>query len=82
MIIRKWSDKDHKYYPYKVPDDWYISVSEFDMEYKVNCVNCGKVISFGDGYTSLRYHTEQGFGYAECESCYFEYYKTICGGTL
>lgn len=77
MFILKWDDKENKYFPYVIPDDWHISVIEKDMDYIVNCVNCGKEIRFGDGYTSMRYHTYAGYGYIECESCRNQYLKTI-----
>ena len=73
MLVNKWNDKEHKYFPHEIPDSWHISLIEFDMDKKINCVNCGKEIYFGDGYTSRRYHTDKGLGYMECKTCYFKY---------
>lgn len=42
-----------------------------DMEDLVNCATCGKVITFGSGYTS-HYQTTDGdlFGLPVCVDCY------------
>ena len=40
------------------------------MKEIVTCPHCGDLIEYGDSYTSLEFHTEMGFGYAVCESCY------------
>lgn len=73
MTVNKWDSKKKKYNKVNIPSDWKISTFEFDMNTIVNCVNCGKEVVFGDGYTSRRYHTEMGMGYSECEECYFSY---------
>ncbi len=73
MTIRKWNDKKQEYEPHEVPDDWKLPIYSEDMNEPINCVNCGKQIPFGDGYTSRRYHRDSGFGYYECEKCYYDY---------
>lgn len=73
MIIRKWNDTTQEYEKHFVPDDWKLILYSDDMNTPINCVNCGKEMTFGDGYTSRRYHTDKGFGYYECEECYFNY---------
>ena len=73
MTIRKWNDKEKEYEPYEVPDEWKLILYSEDMETPINCVNCGKEMTFGEGYTSQRYRTDKGFGYYECEKCYFNY---------
>ena len=73
MIINKWNDDKKEYEPYEVPDNWKLPLISYDMDLPINCVNCGKEIKFGDGYTSKRYHTQAGMGYYECERCHFEY---------
>lgn len=67
--MRRWSEKKHKYEPYAMPDKWNVSVYESDMDKKINCARCGKIITFGEGYTSRQIHDAVGFGYAICRSC-------------
>lgn len=71
--ISRWNSIKKIDEPYDVPEGWYVSVYESDMEKEINCVNCGRKIKFGEGYTSRRYMTEGGFGFSECEECYFRY---------
>lgn len=75
MIIQKLNEKTKQFEDYKVSDEWHLPLYSDDMNEVINCVNCGKKIKFGDGYTSLRYRTIHGFGYCECYDCY-EYYYT------
>ena len=73
MLIHKWDDANEEYQAHEVPDDWHLPLLSDNMNELINCVNCGKQIAFGDGYTSQRYHNSHGLGYYECETCYFEY---------
>lgn len=73
MLIDKWNENINDYQKCEVPDDWHLPLISDNMDEIINCVNCGKQIAFGDGYTSHRYHNSFGFGYYECESCYFDY---------
>ena len=73
MITNKWNPTKKEYEPCEIPNDWNITTYEDDMDAIINCVHCGKKISFGESYTSRRYHTCGGFGYCECEDCYFNY---------
>ena len=72
MILRRWNYLTHQYEPYKVPDDWYVTAYETDMETEVNCACCGKQMTHGDAYCSMEIHTQLGFGYDVCEGCYVE----------
>ena len=72
--IRKWNDELRSYEEVEIPDDWKIPMFSNDMDEQINCVNCGSLMAYGDGYTSMRYHNNAGFGYYECEKCYYEYY--------
>ena len=74
MFIQKWNGTEYE--DYEVPLDWKIMLFSFNMDEPINCVNCGKQIKYGDGYTSLRYHNNHGMGYMECEDCYEKYYPT------
>ena len=70
MILNRWNCEKHIYEPYKVPDEWKCLTFERDLNEEVNCPHCGRVIKFGDSYTSLEFHTEAGFGFTVCEKCY------------
>ena len=54
MILRKWNYKTNEYDPYEVPDGWDVSIFETDMGSIVNCAECGKSITYGQGYTSKK----------------------------
>lgn len=71
MILRRWSESEHRYMPYVVPDDWHVSTYETDMSAPVNCCQCGRELPYGECYTSLQVHTPVGMGYAVCGDCYF-----------
>lgn len=73
MKIYKWNANKRDYEETERADDWKLPLFCDDMNEIINCVNCGREIPFGKGYTSRRWHTEHGFGYSECESCYFSY---------
>lgn len=68
--MKKWNFKTLEYEEYTVPDDWKVKTFSTDMEEKVNCAACGKLMEYGDGYTSRTIHTKNGFGYVVCEDCY------------
>ena len=69
-MLRKWNYKTHEYDHYEVPDEWNVSAFEADMDTIVNCAECGKLITFGQGYTSRKIHTFFGMGYVVCKDCY------------
>lgn len=71
MMLQKYNEQKREYEPYEVPDDWYVSTYENDMDAKVNCCQCGREVTFGECYTSMQVHTCIGFGYAVCERCYY-----------
>lgn len=70
MRVNKWDFKKHEYNEVEIPYGWNIKLHSFDMNIKVNCVNCGCVKTYGECYTSRQYHDGFGFGYAVCEDCY------------
>lgn len=70
MKLRKWNYETREYDLYEVPDDWELVLVTRDMEQHVNCAQCGKDMTFGEGYTSREVHTNVGFGYPVCEACY------------
>ena len=57
--MKKWNFKTLEYEEYTVPDDWKIKTFSTDMEEKVNCAACGKLMEYGDGYTSRTIHTKK-----------------------
>ena len=73
MIIQKWNEITQKYEDYSIPNSWNTPLFSDDMNEIINCINCGKKIKYGDGYTSHRYHTRMGMGFYECEECYNDY---------
>lgn len=58
------------YETYELPEG--SSLYEGSMSKIVSCASCGKKIKYGNSYTSRRIHNQFGFGYAVCESCYFD----------
>lgn len=68
--MKKWNFKTLEYEEYTVPANWKVKTFSTDMEEKVNCAACGKLMEYDDGYTSRTIHTINGFGYAVCEDCY------------
>lgn len=62
-----------KYIPYELPEG--ASSYEQKMGKIVSCCSCGKKVRYGECYTSRQIHTEAGFGYAECEDCYYSYLR-------
>lgn len=67
MILKKWDFKKKKYLPFEALDS---SVLMAGLKDPVACTNCRNPKIFGDCYTSLTIHSEMGFGYPVCESCY------------
>ena len=72
MVIGRWNYQKKDYEPYRIPDDWKISVYCSDMDELINCPHCGKEITFGEGYTSREIRNHMGFGYSVCRDCYEE----------
>ena len=70
MTLQKWNNTIHQYEPFEVPDDRQVALYTDDMNKFVQCANCGRIIKYGDSYTSRTIQTNMGFGYAICEDCY------------
>lgn len=68
-MAKKWNFKTHSYEPYEIPKGWICPLVGFDMNELVNCASCGKVMPYGDGFTSRRIHGNGGFGYSVCAEC-------------
>lgn len=71
MILQRWNYDTHEYEPFESPAKVTTLYSQ-DMDKKVDCVSCGKPMTYGDGYTSKEIHNYVGFGYPVCEDCYNE----------
>lgn len=69
MVLNRWNYEKHDYEPYEVPDDWNVKMYSNDMGEIINCCQCGRRITFGEGYTSKEVHNNFGFGYIVCEKC-------------
>jgi hypothetical protein len=67
--VRKWNPEKQAYEPY-IPPIGYTTLYEDDMNRLINCASCGKLIEFGEGYTSLLIHNHCGMGYSVCENCH------------
>jgi hypothetical protein len=70
MILQKWDFNLHEYLPYEVPNDKNIVLFSRDMELRLDCTNCFRVMVYGHSYTSLTIHNELGLGYPVCADCY------------
>lgn len=68
--IRKWDYETHSYHGYGVPKEWKIATYCADMSQHINCAGCGKLLPYGETFTSLELHTSMGFGYGVCNECY------------
>lgn len=66
----KWNFKTKEYKEITPPKGWHVSIFESDMDKLINCAECGKLIPYGEGYTSKAIHTDMGFGYSVCSQCY------------
>lgn len=71
MLIKRWNYETHEY------DDVYVNgpclrTYSDDPDAPTKCPNCGKIIKFGESFTSYEYRTETGIGYAVCEKCHQE----------
>lgn len=70
VIIGRWNYQTHEYDPYIPPEGWKIVLYTTDMDEGINCTNCGKAMTYGDGLTSKELHNGLGLGYPVCQSCY------------
>ena len=50
MKLQMWNFKVRDYEPYEVPDEWKVKTYCTDMEESVNCAECGREMTFGEGY--------------------------------
>ncbi len=66
MKVGKWNGWSYDEYELPVGAKLYSD----DMDEVISCAGCGKQIKVDDGYTSLEIHTNAGFGFIVCETCY------------
>ena len=66
----KWNPKEHKYYDYKIPNEWYSPLYVEDLDTIINCASCGKIVKFGECFTSKFIHNHVGLGYSVCYECH------------
>lgn len=76
MVIRKWNENKMDYDVVTIPDSWNVPLHCDNMDEIVNCVNCGRKMKYGDGFTSKRYYNVAGKSYSECRECFDEYLPT------
>lgn len=72
MILGRWNRGIRDYEPYRIPDDRRIRLHCDDVNELIDCVSCGRELTFGEAFTSLEFHTPMGFGYGVCPECYEE----------
>lgn len=64
---QKWDFEKRKYETVEISDN--CSTFEFGLERKVECPGCGKMITYGEKYTSRQYYTDYGLGFCVCSDC-------------
>jgi hypothetical protein len=69
MILRKWNFETKKYEPFDSPATK-VSLYSEDMSEEIDCTNCGRRMTYGDGLTSRTIHTAIGLGFPVCQECY------------
>lgn len=72
MDIKKWNHIAKEYEPYTPDPSWKLILFTTNMDEEVNCANCGKPMTYGEGYTSRVLHNRVGLGYPVDEDCYFK----------
>lgn len=70
MLVGKWNYEKDDYDPYVIPGEWHTPLYTDNMDEIVNCVQCGKELTFGGCYTSKEIHSNIGIGYGVCPDCY------------
>jgi hypothetical protein len=73
--IGRWNWATHQYDPYTPNPTWNLVLYTEDMDLAINCANCGKTMTYGEGLTSREIHNATGFGYPVCSSCYEDEFK-------
>lgn len=68
-IMYKFNQRTRKEEPYEPPvEDGYYPIYCDDMDKKINCAQCGKEITFGEGYTSREIYSGP-WGHTVCIDC-------------
>lgn len=68
MKVNRWDFENHKYDIVNINPDWVVT-TKGELDWIVNCVNCGKMLLVENCYTSYQYQDGVGFGYLVCEDC-------------
>lgn len=72
MTVYVWDFRAQEYEAKDIQNDWKVPLVCMDMNEVINCASCGRLVAFGDCYTSRRIHTSAGMGYNVCPDCYEE----------
>lgn len=76
MSVGRWNYETRSYDPYESTPGTTVGFFSEDLEKPINCAQCGKEITFGEGYTSKEIHQlGTGFGYVVDSDCYDEEIK-------
>ena len=73
--MKKWNFEKQIYEPYRIPNNWNTPIYTSDMGEAINCAQCGKLITYGEAYTSRQIHNGLGLGYPVCEDCHNDEWK-------
>ena len=68
MKVNRWNFENHKYDIVNINPDWIVT-TKGELDWIVNCVNCGKMLLVENCYTSYQYQDNIGLGYLICEDC-------------
>lgn len=70
MRVLVWDFKNKEYKAREIPDEWKATTYCADLNAEVNCAECGRVLTYGECYTSRRIHNKIGMGFGVCPECY------------
>lgn len=68
--MKKWNKLKHEYEDYSPPADGRYLIYSDNMDEICNCPACGKTMTFGEGYASMVYFSDNGvWSYTVCKEC-------------
>lgn len=68
MKAQKWNNETRKYSECELPEKTFLFSDNMDAD--VACAQCGKMIKYGESFTSREIHSKHGLGYPVCNNCY------------
>lgn len=58
--------------PYSIPPEWNCKSKSDNMDEMINCAECGKLIRYGESFSSSLIHDKNGECYCICSDCVFD----------